>query len=172
MANSILEHPSVVSMQDKIDALKEELCSFLGNMSYETLGFIDLKDLVALQDRLKTNVDELKAVKTSISKYYDVIRLHKVPEKMREQGTLSATIEGVGRIGLTRDSYVSIVTDMKEEAYQWLSDHGHGAIVKDYVHPGTLKSLLTEKVEKGEEVPESIFSVKLYKYSKITRIKK
>ena len=48
---------------------------------------------------------------------------------------------------------------------------GHGEIIKETVHEGALKVLLKNKLKEGEEIPEDIFNIQEYKYSKIKREK-
>lgn len=56
-----------------------------------------------------------------------------------------------GRLSIGFDVYPQIIS--KESAIQWLKDNDCAEIVKEDVSWQTLKSLIKEKIEKAEELP-------------------
>lgn len=56
---------------------------------------------------------------------------------------------------LTTNIYVSDVASRREELYSTLRDNGYGSLIKETVHPQTLKAFVKELIaENGDEVPE------------------
>jgi hypothetical protein len=56
---------------------------------------------------------------------------------------------------LTTSIYVSDVASRREELYSTLRDNGYGSLIKETVHPQTLKAFVKELMaENGDEVPE------------------
>lgn len=56
---------------------------------------------------------------------------------------------------LTTNIYVSDVASRREELYSTLRDNGYGSLIKETVHPQTLKAFIKELMaENGDEVPE------------------
>lgn len=65
-----------------------------------------------------------------------------------------------------KQEYVSIVDEMENDAFGWLTRHGAGWMIKPSVHPQRLRSfVIKERDEQGEEIPEC------FKVSPVTRIK-
>lgn len=56
---------------------------------------------------------------------------------------------------LTTNIYVRDVASRREELYSTLRDNGYGSLIKETVHPQTLKAFVKELMaENGDEVPE------------------
>ena len=56
---------------------------------------------------------------------------------------------------LTTNIYVSDVASRREELYSTLRDNGYGSLIKETVHPQTLKAFIKELMaENGDKVPE------------------
>lgn len=56
---------------------------------------------------------------------------------------------------LTTNIYVSDVASRREELYSTLRNNGYGSLIKETVHPQTLKAFVKELMtENGDEVPE------------------
>jgi D-alanyl-D-alanine dipeptidase len=56
---------------------------------------------------------------------------------------------------LTTNIYVSDVASRREELYSTLRNNGYGSLIKETVHPQTLKAFIKELMaENGDEVPE------------------
>ena len=56
---------------------------------------------------------------------------------------------------LTTNIYVSDVASRREELYSTLRNNGYGSLIKETVHPQTLKAFVKELMaENGDEVPK------------------
>jgi len=128
-----------------------------------------LKDLILAMDAAQQNKEAVEERLKAINARFDYLRLAAVPNKMDEEGIPNITIEGVGRVGLTSDAYVSIKAGKKEEAWQWLSDNGHSDLITETVNPSSLKAAVKQMISKAEEVPEDLFNVTPFTRASITR---
>lgn len=128
-----------------------------------------LIDLIREMDRVQQQKDHLDSELKKINSRFDYLRLAAVPNKMDEEGIDNITIEGVGRLGLTSDAYVSIKAGMKDQAWQWLSDNGHGDLITETINPSSLKAAVKQMISKAEEVPEDLFNVTPFTRASITR---
>lgn len=68
--------------------------------------------------------------------------------------------------------YASIPSDKQEAAYQWLRDNGLEALIKETVNASSLSGAAKEIMEKGEELPEDLFSTHTKDSISITRKRK
>lgn len=136
------------------------------NEDFEALS---LNEAISLMSELKLKSDALGDERAEINKKYDVLRMNIVPSKMEEAGEESKTISGIGRITLQADVFASIPAPMRDQAYEWLDEHGHGDIIKPTVNASTLKALIKSLIRKGTEIPESIFKVTPVTRAVITR---
>lgn len=144
--------------------------SFEENKSYEAeYAGLDMVGAILEMARVAALKDEIDAKLSEVNKRYDYLRLSLVPTKMDETGVPNIRIEGVGRVSLTGDMYVSIPADSREEAYQYLMDTGHGDIIKPGINPSTLKATIKAMMKKGEEIPEDKFKVTPFTRASITK---
>jgi len=103
---------------------------------------------------------------------YDAIRKYLLPERMEDEGLSNMKITGIGRISLRTDVYASILAVNKDVAYDWLRGTGHGGIIKETVHAGTLKALMKTIIKEGGDLPpEEIVKVQPYTIAVLTKAK-
>jgi len=119
--------------------------------------------------RLRTALEEAKAIETEAQKAFDELRKHRFVELMEDVGLESMRVKGVGTVSIATDAYTSIKAENKDAAYKWLEDNGFGDIIKNNVNSSTMKALLKDLSRKGIEFPENIFSFTPYSYVKITK---
>lgn len=138
----------------------------------ETLGYPELGNLYK---ELKQQKEDIEEAKSSLQKKFDHLRLSVIPNKMFEDGVNSITLEGIGRIGLTSDAYVSVSKENKAEFYSWMEENGHGGLIAPYVQPNTLKAFVKEIYEnhlKGEEnceLPEDLVKIEPFMRASVTK---
>jgi len=99
-------------------------------------------------------IDQYDEVKKKLQKEYDALRKMWLPMAMDSEGLSNMNIDGVGRVALRSDIYVSIPAAARDVAYDWLRGTGHGGIIKQTVHAGTLRSTVKEMLRKGEALPD------------------
>ena len=136
---------------------------------YPEYDNMTLLELATAQKEAKTAIDEMAKVKTSWQKRFDHLRMNLIPEKMEEEGINKVDFDGIGRVATQGNIYASIIKDRKEEAYTWLEDNGHGALIKGTVNAGTLKAFLKECIREGIQFPDDLFKVTPYMMATITK---
>jgi isocitrate lyase len=128
-----------------------------------------LNQLVETMAHLEAQKDSLAATVKDVNLRLDFLRLGKIPEKMDEEGVTGLTLEGIGRVSLTADAYVSIKAGQKEAAWEWLRDTGHGDLITETINASTLKAAIKEMVKKGEEIPNEMINFSPFTRASITR---
>lgn len=130
---------------------------------------MSIKELVEQYLVLRTKKDKLEEELKIINQDFDKLRLETLPNALDEAGIRTATFEGIGRVSLTADLYVSCPTENKSELYDWLRSHGYDGLVVDYVHPSSLKGWVKERIEGAESIPE-IVKVSPFTRASVTKV--
>ncbi len=129
-------------------------------------------ELVNIMARIQDRIDKLDEYRKELYAEYDAVRKHALPEAMQEEGISSCTVDGVGRVTLRSDIYASIPASNREAAFDWLRGTGHGGVIKESIHHGTLKALIKEMIRSGEQLPpEDLVKVTPYDMAVLTRSK-
>ena len=126
-------------------------------------------DIVRAMAELRTKKDELEEKLKLINVEYDYLRLQRIPEKLDEEGIQGMKVEGVGRISLRGDVYVSVLAENRGMFYDWLRDTNRGDLIKDTVNASTLKASVKEWIKKGESLPEEFLKVTPFTMAVITK---
>ena len=100
--------------------------------------------------------DALSIAKKAAVEAYDTYRLSILPEMVADEGMSSANVPGLGSVYLVSDAYVSVPVGDAPEFHRWLRDNGSSGIIKETVHPGTLKAFIKGMMKEGKEVPEMV----------------
>jgi len=114
--------------------------------------------MATAKDRLDELTDEAKRLRET----YDHVRLEELPDAMHEAGMVAATGKGGftlqdgRRIFLQSDMHVALIAEARPSFYRWLTEHGHGDLLVEHVHPSTLKAFCKEQVAEGNELPATI----------------
>lgn len=127
--------------------------------------------LLVLATRMKAiqaRMDEMDVEWKALIKELDDIRLKQIPDLMSEEGIRTVTFDGIGRVQLAADLYVSIIGN-KEETYDWMKDNGYDGVIVEYVHPSTLKALVKEGLKAGREFPEDKFKISPFTRASIVK---
>lgn len=99
-----------------------------------------------LADQVKTTNEELAKAEMELL------------ELLQDQGKdATASYEGIGYITIAKPRlWASITEENKPAAFEWLKSIGLQEVIKPTVNQQTLSSLVRERIEAGEEVPEVI----------------
>lgn len=117
-----------------------------------------------LQDQKEQVSEQLKAINVEL----DRIRLTDIPDAMAEEGIKTLTIDGIGRVGLTADVYVSYA-GQQEAAFEWLHDNGFGNCISEQANASTLKSIFRGFIRDGKDLPVDIFKITPFTRASITK---
>lgn len=123
------------------------------------------KPVIAAAKRFKTikeRIDALKAETTELQKEFDQLRFRVLPDLMVDNELEKLTVTDVGTLYLTDDIRAAVVPENKDDALVWLDDHGYGDLVKPNIATASLKSLIKDRIEKGEATPQDLFKVDVF----------
>jgi len=128
-----------------------------------------LTDLAKIMHEAKLEKEAADLVAKQKNAVYDVIRLELMPQRMEEQGMENFRVEGIGRIGLTADLYVSTKTGCKDDLFKWFRKQKLAAMITEAVNASTLKAFVKERMKKGKPIPEEFLNVTPYQRATITK---
>lgn len=126
-------------------------------------------DIIRAMDALRTKTGELSELKKAAEAEYDYLRLQLVPNRFEEEGIESLKVEGIGRVSLTGDMYVSILAANREAAYGYFRDIGKGSLITETINSSTLKAAVKAMIGNGEEVPADLVKVTPFTRASITK---
>lgn len=133
-----------------------------------TYAGVSLRDLAMHMKSTREEKERIEADLSRVNAIYDVLRYEAIPQKMDEEGMEKGpTFEGIGRISLTADMFVS--TTDKEGLFGWLEDNGLADIIQPTVNPSTLKAFIKGRMKGGKEVPSDYVSVSPVTRASITK---
>ncbi len=94
----------------------------------------------------------------------------KLPEYMKELGLTEFTLTDGSKVMIQHKVKASITKARQQEAFKWLRENGHGALIKpktveEHVHHSTVAAFAREQLSLGKPLPDS-FTV--YEYDQTT----
>jgi len=113
-------------------------------------------------EQLKEEEDDMKARLKMVTGRVSELRLKLIPDLMQSLNMVDAagrgnfTLPSGGRISLRTDFYAGIDKAREEEAFGWLRENGLGEIIRLTVNAQTLKAVLRERLEQGQEPPDMV----------------
>jgi hypothetical protein len=126
-------------------------------------------DAIRAMAELRARKDALEEQSKAIGAEYDYLRLEYVPERMEQEGIQNMKVDGVGKVSLRGDLYVSVLADNRDAFHEWLRETGRGDLIRDTVNASTLKAAAKDWIRSGEELPESLIKVTPYTQAVITK---
>ena len=111
-----------------------------------------VKHLAELKEKKKRVEEEL----TAINKEIQLLAEKEIPEFMDENDLDKVTVSGVGTCYLRSDVRAYVKADDREAFHQWLKETNNGELIKETVHPTTLKAFAKESLSNGKQLPEFI----------------
>ncbi len=115
-----------------------------------------LTDLAKELAGLKQQKKDLEARVKTCNKQIQAIAVGKMPELMAELEIPKFVVEGVGTFYLQDKLEISVLADDRDKTYAWLREHGHNALVVDYVWPRTMNAWAKEQLNNGLELPDTM----------------
>ena len=132
------------------------------------LDELELKLLAETITVFQTDYEVAKKRASSINEKLDFIKKY-TAERMDREGVQNATFPGIGRLGISPIVRASIKAGHKDQAYEWLSDHGHGDLITETVNASSLAALVRREIKEGRDVPEDIFNIHQYDIATVTK---
>lgn len=168
-----------MSRADSADADRDMLDAIQADSEKDAEPTGSMDRLMALADEmenLKAVIEEQDREVKEMRKRYDELRRELLPEEMKrvglvnEQGKGNFTLKTGGKIHLRGDLFASIKKADQDAAFEWLRANGHGDLIKETVHPGTLKSFCKEQLEHGANLP-ALLNAQPFTVATLTRRK-
>lgn len=104
--------------------------------------------------KLRDRKEKLEAELREVNKEKGKLEQQTLPKMMADAEIEKMTIEGIGTL-YTQISYRGYINaDDRDLANQWFKENGHGAIVKEMVHPRTLVAWVKDQMAEGKKVPD------------------
>jgi len=116
----------------------------------KNVEMFDLADtLRELQEKKALLQEELKEVNVRIKDTMNLLSMQMIGHEIQN-------FSRNGRLFyLTTQQYISAVASMREQLHETLREKGFGDLVKEAVHPQTLRAFVREQIEENDdEVPE------------------
>lgn len=126
-------------------------------------------DIIREMDKILSVKEQLEEQLKAVNKEYDFLRINMIPKRMDDEGISNIKVDGVGRVTLTGDMYVSIPSDVKEQAYEYFRDIGKESLITQTINPSTLKAAVKAMVKNGDEIPEELIRVTPFTRASITK---
>lgn len=153
----------LLSAGDLVDELNEH------ETAYGRSEGSELKDVVERMDLVAIVLNCAKEVKTAVQKEYDTLRMGIIPDLMDKENVGSVTYDHIGKVIVTSDLRVSIPAHVRDSAYKWLRENGHGGLVKETVNASSLKAMAKDIMLEGSALPDDLFKVSPYSRASITK---
>ena len=130
-------------------------------------------DVAAVYVQAEASLRQLEVVYKAITELGRKLQQEVVPETFRSGKVTSVTSLGY-RVTISTVVRASIRKEMKESAFSWLRQEGHGDIIKvePTVHPETLAAWGRAELEVGNELPDELFSIYTYDTTSLTKANK
>lgn len=120
-------------------------------------------ELRILQDSIESLEEKAKQLKNR----RDVIRNGLLPDRMQEDGLKNFAVENIGRVALYPVLQVRQLD--KTVLFEMLRERGAGDLIQPTVNASSLKSYVTEQMEKGATFPEEAMSINAFLQARLTR---
>lgn len=132
-------------------------------------GNRDLPFLTREMKRVQDEKERAEAILKEWNAEFDVLRLEVIPTVCEDLGVEGMRVEGVGRLGLTADLYVSVKSGQKEGWFGWLRKNRLSDLIVPSVNSSTLKAWVKDRIKKGKPVPEEFLNVTPFQRASITK---
>lgn len=118
---------------------------------------------------MQVQKEEAENALKRINAWYDVLRYEAIPTKMDDEGIENIRIEGIGRVGLTADMFVSVKD--KQGLFHWLEQEGMDDIIQPSVNSSTLKAFVKGRMKDNLPVPDEFLNITPVTRASITKVK-
>ena len=114
-------------------------------------------DLVKKFQKAKANKDAAESALEQASKEYDAVELELIEMLDAKDATKTAEYEGVGHVTMLKPRlFASVKVENMPLLLSFLRDIGRSELIKEVVHSSSLSSFVTERIDKGEPLPEFV----------------
>lgn len=140
--------------REAIASAIEVVAAFFTKEPQTLEGDISTTDLLLEFKQVRDLKDAIDILDKEAGRLHDFLRLVAVPARFEAEGISNMKVVGVGRVQLAGDLYAGIVKGREDSAFEWLDDNGRGDLVKRTVNSSSLKAVLKQALQNGEELPD------------------
>ena len=125
------------------------------------------------QELLAEAESTLKSLKKRVEQYSEEF----IPALMFDLGLDEIKTQNGDKVSVEKQYFAKIPEKLKDDAFNWLIQNGMGSVIKkrvvetEGVHHSTLKALVKERYENGEDIPEDLFGIYVKNVTKVTKNK-
>lgn len=121
---------------------------------YPEYAGLKAAELARIMHKVREELDEATETQKRLNARYDFLRMAALPTQMDSEGLEGFALDGVGRISLTGDLWVSVPAQLKAEFYNWLRTNALGDLIVEGVNGSTLKSAVRGWIKDGKPMPQ------------------
>ena len=144
--------------------------SILDKAKLEEWNDLSLVDLARELRRVGDLHDEAKEIVSDLYKDLQTLSVSIIPERMADEEITTMNIDGVGRLQCRTDAYVSVLKADKPEFMQWCIDSNNAPLIKEDIHPATLKAFIKDRVKQGLEYPSHLVKFEPYEKAVVVKV--
>lgn len=159
------DHDSV-NTKPNIDMSEETHPNDTFKAHYDSLETVDV---IKEMDKLRKAKEDAEAELKTINAEYDYVRHIYIPELFEREGIDNLKVTDVGRVSLTADLRVSVLSENKDRVFEFFDMLGKGDIVTKTINASTLKAVVKSMILNGDEVPEDLIKVTPFTRASITK---
>lgn len=128
-----------------------------------------LQDLAKRMVVLRDEKDKIDEELSLVNEDLDLIRFELIPQLMDDEGVERVRYDEIGTLYIRSGLRASLNGQRRQDAIQWLDDHGHGDLVKPTVNAQSLAAAIAAMIRKGTEVPPELINVHPFSQAVITK---
>lgn len=126
-------------------------------------------ELIQAMHEAQAEKERIEEILKEAQAEFDFLRLIAVPKKFEDEGIENMKVDGIGRVSLTGDMYVSIAAGQKDAAFEYFRDIGKASLITESINSSTLKATVKAMMKAGEEIPEDLIKVTPFTRASITK---
>lgn len=121
---------------------------------YPEYAGLKAAELARIMHKVREELDAATEAQKKLNARHDFLRMAALPTQMDSEGLEGFVLDGVGRISLTGDLWVSVPAQLKSEFYNWLRENALGDLIVEGVNGSTLKSAVRNWIKDGKNMPQ------------------
>lgn len=121
-----------------------------------------LPDHIRRLRQLKDRKDRIAELEKKVNKEIALLEQSIIPGIMVDQGYETGQkvpLKGAGTVTLDVEVFPYVYKANEAEFYEWLRKRGDDGLLKETVHPQTLKKWASGVIEDGEDYPEHLMRI-------------
>lgn len=128
-------------------------------------------ELARIYIAVRQMLDGINEAVGHIAEIRDLLQYKMIPETYESHGVTSQTVDD-HRITVSVLVRASINPQHKEDAHEWLKEHGYSGLIVQTVNASSLAALAKTVIQdEGKELPEELFKTYMVQSVSMTKVK-